>query len=178
MSSLFSHIFIPLIILLLFSKILGIDPKKVIILSPFAAFSDLDHIFFENRALLHSIFILLIPILLFILIKSRRDVSGIISFYLASHIILDIFNGGVMILYPFSNNFLYAHAELFFRDGNFRSVLDHGFAMTSRKMTSLAGWKTVISNENTATAAMLVICIEIFTFQRILKAMNINCRSR
>jgi hypothetical protein len=46
MSSLFTHIFIPVVILLLFSEKLKLNPRNVIIFSFFAVLPDTDSIFF------------------------------------------------------------------------------------------------------------------------------------
>ncbi len=159
MSSLFSHIFIPVAILLLFSEKLKLNPREVITLCFFAVLPDADSIFFVlspvplHRVLFHNIFIAIIPFLLFILVKSRRAVFGIICFYLTSHLILDLFTGGIFLFYPVYNNVFFAHVELFFNRGSFTPALDYGI---SNKIMSSTG-EPAISSENIAIAILLII---------------------
>ncbi len=161
MSSLFSHIFIPVVILLLFSEKLKLNPREVIALSLFAVLPDTDSIFFVlklspvplHRVLFHNVFILVIPLLCFILVKSRRAVFGIICFYLTSHLILDLFTGGTFLFYPIYNNVFFANIELLFDHGSFTPALEYG---TSNKIMSSIG-EPVISSENIAIAVLLII---------------------
>lgn len=153
MSSLFSHIFISFAILFMFSSRLGLDVKKIIILSPFSIFPDID-IFFFHRALLHNIFIPFIPFLAFVFIKNRRDVYGIICFYLMSHIMLDIFNGGVSLLYPFYDNVFFTHVEIVFHHNGIIPKMDYGISNT---IMNNGVTEPMISSENIGTAILLII---------------------
>ncbi len=161
MSSLFNHIFIPLVILLLFSKKLNLDAREVITLSFFAVLPDTDSLFFVfklspvplHRVLFHNVFIVMIPLLLFILVKSRRQVFGIICFYLTSHLILDLFTGGISLFYPVYNNIFFAHVELLFTDG-FTPALEYGI---SDRIMNMGIGEPAISSENIAVAVLLII---------------------
>lgn len=153
MSSTFNHIFIPIVILLIFSNMLGIDPKKVAMLSLFGILPDID-IFFLHRILLHNIFILIIPIFAYIFIKDIK-ISGIICFYLISHIILDVFNGGTYLLFPFYDKVFFAHTELLFRHNSTTPIMDYGI---SDKIVTTKG-EGIVSSENIGTLAILVIAI-------------------
>ncbi len=171
MSSLFTHIFIPAMVLILFSKKLGIDPKEALVLSLFAALPDVDHVFLTSRATLHSIFLLLIPLLVFILVKGRRDISGMICFYIVSHLILDMFNKGVYLLYPVYNKVFYANAELLSNHGSFLSVVNYGIVDKigmGDKIISMSNWGIVISDENVGTAILLIV-IATISFLRTSK---------
>ncbi len=168
MSSLFTHIFIPVLILILFSKKLGIDPKEALALSLFAALPDADHVFLLNRATLHNVFLILVPLLLFVLVKRRRNVSGIICFYLASHLILDLFNGGLYLLYPVYNKVFFANAELLFNRGSFMSVLDLGISdkiVARSKIINMTKWGTVVSSEDVGIAILFVAVAVAFLWQ-------------
>lgn len=162
MSSLFSHIFIPVVILLLFSEKFKLNSKEVFVLSFFAVLPDADTIFFMfklshvslHRALFHNAFLLIIPILLFIFMKNRRSVSGIICFYLASHLILDLFTGGIFLFYPVYNNVYFASAELLFNDSGFKPALEYGI---SEKIMNMGIGEPAISSENIAVAVLLII---------------------
>jgi len=58
--------------------------------------------------------------------KSKRDVFGIICFYLLSHLILDLFGGGIFFLYPVYNKVIFINAELLFGQNRIISSLDYG----------------------------------------------------
>ena len=162
MSSLFTHIFIPIVILLLFSKKLKLNTKEITILSIFAVVPDADSIFFMfklsavplHRVIFHNIFIVIIPLLLFILVKSRRRIFGIICFYLASHLILDLFTGGTFLFYPVYDNVFFAHAELLFIDDSFTPALEYG---TSDRIMNMGIGEPAISSENIAVVVLLII---------------------
>ncbi len=161
MSSLFNHIFIPVAILLLFSKKFNLDPREVIALSFFAVLPDTDSLFFVfklspvplHRVLFHNVFIVIIPFLLFILVKSRRQVFGIICFYLTSHLILDLFTGGIPLFYPVYNSIFFVHVELLFNDG-LTPALEYGI---SDKIMNMGIGEPAISSENIAVALLLII---------------------
>lgn len=155
MSSLFNHAFIPIVILLIFSRKLNIDPRKILILGFFAILPDID-IFLDHRASLHNIYIVMIVFLIFVLIKESRYISGIICFYLLSHIILDIFNGGIYYLYPLSSDVLFAHAEIGY-DGGIVPVLSYGI---NDKIINTLKWReSILSSESSGTILLLAIII-------------------
>lgn len=153
MSSIFSHIFIPITILLIFSNRLKLDPKKIVILSFFGILPDLDAYIFIHRAFLHNIFILVIPILIYLIIKDLQTYY-IVSFYLASHIILDIFNGGVFLFYPFYDNVFFSRIELLFSDGNIISSIYYGI---NDKIVPIGRKEAMITSENVGTIILLII---------------------
>lgn len=155
MSSLFSHIFIPLAILWIFSDKLKLDPKKILILGFFGILPDADAYIFLHRASFHSIFILIIPILVFILIKDIK-ISGIVGFYLVAHIILDIFNGGVFLLYPFYEDVFFSRVEVWFNGGDITPLLFYGI---SNKIVPMGRGEAMISSENIGTIILLAIII-------------------
>jgi hypothetical protein len=153
MSSLFNHLFIPITILLIFSKRLKIDPRNIILFSFFGILPDAD-IFLFHRATLHNIFILVIPILIFIFIKDAREISGIICFYLGSHLLLDIFDGGIFLLYPFYKNVFYCVVELIFKDG---MIFNMGIGDRIINIKTIG--EPMISSENIGVAVLLVITV-------------------
>lgn len=153
MSSLFNHIFIPITILLIFSKRLKIDQKNIILLSFFGILPDAD-IFLFHRATFHNIFILIIPILIFIFVKDMREASGIICFYLGSHLLLDIFDGGIFLLYPFYSKVFYSVIELTFNNGIMFNV---GISKGIINMKTIG--EPMISSENVGVATLLIITL-------------------
>src|SRR3990167_826301 len=110
MSYIFIHIFIPIVILLIFSDKLKLDKKKIVLLSFVGILPDLDVIFF-HRMSFHNIFVI-IPILFIILAMKKDSIAGIIGFYFISHLVLDMFNGGISALYPFYDGILFINAEI------------------------------------------------------------------
>jgi hypothetical protein len=85
--------------------------------------------------------------------KNRRSVSGIICFYLASHLILDLFTGGIFLFYPVYNNVFFARAELLFNDNGFKPILEYGI---SDKIMNMGIGEPAISSENIAVAVLLI----------------------
>lgn len=159
MSSLFNHAFIPITILLIFSGKLKINPKNILILGFFAIFPDID-IYFNHRASFHNIFILIIPILILIFFRNKIEISGIISFYLISHIILDIFNGGVLLLYPFYNDVLFVRTDIQF--GN--NIFNYGINDKIINIPKIG--ESIISSENIGTLILLLIIILVIIIKK------------
>jgi hypothetical protein len=121
------HILVPLFTLLLIvrkeTRILAI------MLVPIALFPDID-ILYHHRALLHNIFIPSILLILASLIKNKykQKILLITSFYIFSHIFLDIFYGGVLILYPLLSNTLFIKFDIFLNSNHTLSyIYDIGF---------------------------------------------------
>jgi len=163
MSSLFNHIFIPIVILLLFSKKLKLNPREVIAFSFFAVLPDTDIIFFMlklslgplHRILFHNVFILIIPLLCYFFVKNKREIFGIICFYLTSHLILDLFTGGIFLFYPVYNKAFFANVELLY---NFKPVLEYGISNKIMNMNLDKG-EPVISSENVAIVILIASVI-------------------
>jgi hypothetical protein len=163
MSSPLDHIFIPVAILLLFSKKLKLNQREVIALSFFALLPDIDSIFGSNsiplhRVLFHNIFIVIIPLLFFMFAKSKREVFGIICFYLMSHLILDLFTGGIFLFYPVYNNVFFSHVELLLSQSSFIPVIEYGI---SNKIMNNGIGEPAISSENVAFVILIIICAAI-----------------
>lgn len=113
-------------------------------------------IFLFHRATLHNIFILVVPVLIFIFIKDRKikEVAGIICFYLGSHLLLDIFDGGIFLLYPFYNKVFYSAIELVFNDGIIFNV-----GISNRIVDMRTVGEPMISSENFGVAVLLMIVV-------------------
>lgn len=168
MSSFFTHLFVPLVILQLFAQKFKIDQKKVLALSFFAVLPDLDAIILPHRAVFHNVFILIIPLLLFILDKKRREIYGIICFFLVTHLILDIFKGGIFFLYPIYDIVLFANIELWFifNENIFVPSLEWGISDTI--MNNGIG-DPAISSENIAIIIVMLICCVIWAILKLQK---------
>lgn len=159
MSSLFNHAFIPIAILLIFSGKLKINPKNILILGFFAILPDID-IYFNHRTSFHNIFILIIPVLILIFTRNKIEISGIISFYLISHIILDIFNGGVFLLYPFYNDVLFVRTDIRFDD----YIFNYGISDKIINIPKIG--ESIISSENVGTLILLMIIVLIVIIKK------------
>lgn len=153
MSSLFSHVFIPLVILFMFSRSFKIDPRTIIVLSIFGAFPDADIVLF-HRATFHNIFILMIPAMAFILL--RRKEALIIGFCILSHLILDIFNGGIYLLYPLSQNVFFSRMEIFINEHNVGYIFDYGI---HNRIANIRGKESLVSSENVAITILIIMLL-------------------
>lgn len=161
MSSLFNHAFIPITILLIFSDRLNIHTRNILILGLFAILPDID-MYLNHRASFHNIFILIIPVLAFIFIN--REIFGIISFYFISHIILDIFNGGVSLLYPFYKSVLFVRADIRFGD----SIFTYGINNKIINVPIIG--ESIISSENFGIIILLMVVVLVI----IIKKFNVR----
>lgn len=172
MSSLVSHIFIPLAILFIFSEKLEIDKRYIVILCLFGILPDTD-IFLFHRATFHNIFFLAIPILVLMFSKENRNISGIISFYIGSHLLLDIFDGGIFLLYPLYHDVFFIHSEFWFNNGSihglekgFVPILNYG--MSNHVVNIVNSWagEPMISSENMGILVLLAIFLVICMIKR------------
>ncbi len=153
MSSLLSHILIPLAILFMFSRSLNIDPKTIIVLSIFGTFPDSD-IVLLHRATFHNIFVLMIPAIAFIFLR-RKEIL-VIGFYIASHLILDIFNGGIYLLYPFYQDVFFSRVEVFINEHNISYIFDYGI---HDKIANIRGKESLVSSENAAVIILIIVLL-------------------
>ncbi len=160
MSYIFSHAFIPLAILFIFSGQLKLNVKNIIILNFFGIFPDFDAIFL-HRMTFHNIFILIIPLFVLIYTK-KRDIAFIVSFYLLSHLILDLFNGGISALYPFYNKIFFINAEIMssYNIDSIMYTLNYGIkgGFINNIAKSGKGYG-IVSSENFGIAILLIIMI-------------------
>ncbi len=128
------HLLVPLLALLIVCR--KEDHKYILLLLPFAVFPDVDTFVTEHRALLHNVFIPLVLVLTGIALKKMRSIFFITAFYFASHIILDMFNGGVVLFYPFYNEMAFIDASLeMSKTKELLWTFDYGFS------TYEDGWK-------------------------------------
>jgi len=84
-----------------------LDRRKVLLLWPLTHLPDIDYVLGPHRAVAHNLFILVpfIAVGLYAWRHGRRPLAEamlIANVYLASHIVMDIFAGGVTLLYPLS----------------------------------------------------------------------------
>lgn len=160
MSYIFSHIFIPIVILLIFSDKLKLDKKNIVLLSFVGILPDLDVIFF-HRMSFHNIFVIL-PILFIMLAMKKDSIAGIVGFYFISHLVLDLFNGGIAALYPFYDGIFFINAEIrsSYNIDNMMYTLNYGikYDFISNIAKSGDGYG-IISSENFGIIVLLIIII-------------------
>jgi membrane-bound metal-dependent hydrolase YbcI (DUF457 family) len=108
------HILLPVLFLLA----IRMDPRMVLLYSPFTILPDFDAAFGLHRAAFHSFIVaVLLPVALLAYSKYKRPewtlASTLILFYLASHIVLDL--GGVAFLWPFTTDMFYFDPQVTFK---------------------------------------------------------------
>lgn len=96
MASFLMHVTIPFLFLLAWR----FDVRKVLWLWPLSVLPDLDYFFGLHRALTVNAFILLPGLVGLWRDPKRREWWLIATLYLASHVVMDVFDGGVALLYP------------------------------------------------------------------------------
>ena len=152
MSSTFTHIFIPLIILIVFSDKLGLSKKMILALSIISIFPDID-VFLFHRATLHNVFIFIIPLIIYIIFKNIKMI-GIIAYYLFSHILLDVFNHGVFVLYPLYNKTLNIIAGISYENSNVSFIFN---TFSDDRLVNRFFEVAMVSSENVATFILILI---------------------
>lgn len=147
-----THLIVPLLALLIVSK--KEHQKYILLLLPLAVIPDFDTFVTQHRALLHNIFIPLLLLLFGLLIKEYRTIFIIASVYIASHVLLDMFGGGVVLLYPLYNGMAFVDASLAMSKTNeLLWTFDYGFREYG------AGWETAYGyiSDSIGTGAMVFV---------------------
>ncbi len=146
------HLIVPLLALLIVSK--KETQKYILLLLPLAVIPDFDTFATQHRALLHNIFIPLMLLLFGLVIKEYRTIFIIASVYIASHVVLDMFGGGVALFYPVHNGMAFVDASLAMSKTNeLLWTLDYGFREYG------AGWETAYGyiSDSIGTGAMVFV---------------------
>ena len=130
------HWLIPAVILLAFSNI---DKRTILLLSVFAVLPDVDALFGMHRMVLHSIFIVIIPLALYVISKKHKLIFILIAYFLLSHVLLDLASPGVSLLYPVTDERVYFSANFMFKDWEITPVIEYGTAENVKTGGSPAG---------------------------------------
>ncbi len=170
MPDLLLHLIVPFAALLLFYK--SRYRVYIVLLSPLAILPDVDHLWSGEvaRAWLHNIFILVPPLLVGIYgYKTRQEklynIAFIAAVYLCSHILLDIFQGGVSLIYPIANYDYAVTFDLFMQNHTITPDIAFNVSLPSRSAnTGVEG--DVITSVTVATA---VIFLSLAALQQLLK---------
>ena len=156
MSSLISHLFIPLALLFIFSSKLNLRPKQIIFLSFFALVPDIDAFLFVHRVTFHNLFFMSCIIILIYCILNNIKTSLIVAFYLLSHIVLDLTDGGVSFLYPIINLTIFVNFGLMLEGFIFTPILTYG--IVPHVLPQVVD-RTVISSENFGMMLLMGILV-------------------
>ena len=129
------HLIVPLLALIILGR--KEEYKYILLLLPLAVLPDIDTFAAQHRALLHNIFIPAILFFIGVSIKKMRTAFIIAGVYFTSHVILDMFGGGVVLFYPVYNEMAFIDASLEMSKTNqLLWTLDYGFSSYSEN------WKT------------------------------------
>ncbi len=169
MASWLPHLVIPLLLGL---AILPHEKRQVILVAPVVWLADLDYaIQSVHRAATHSILMPLGLLAAAILLWRRRDPSAdwreflsrpgwpggltLSAYYLASHLALDLFQGGVVPLWPFSITNLHVRFTLWLDTAN-NTFSPSGAAGASEGVPTLSPFFPWISSLDTAIGAFIL----------------------
>lgn len=147
-----THLIVPLLALLIVSRKENL--KYVFLLLPLALIPDFDSFAVQHRALLHNMFIPLILGLCGMASRKYRAVFIIASAYIASHVLLDMFAGGVVLFYPVYNGMAFVDASLkMSQTYDLLWTFDYGFKPYA------PGWMTAYGyvSDSTGTGAMAFV---------------------
>jgi len=159
MSALISHLFISISLLFIFSSIfpkkLDLKAKEILFLSFFAILPDLDAFIFIHRVSLHNIFFLVVVVTTaYFITKKKTRIPLIIGYYMLSHIILDLTDGGVSFLYPLTADVIFLNFGVVLDGTTFSSFLKYGF--TANILPQYID-RTVMSSENSGTIVIALL---------------------
>lgn len=148
------HLIVPLLALLIVRK--KEEWKYILLLLPLAVVPDLDTFLTQHRALLHNMFI---PVVFFILgwkLREYRTVFIISAVYLTSHVILDMFGGGVVLFYPFYDRMAFVNASLSMEQPiNIIWTFEYGFREYSPDWNNALGY--IIDSPGTGALAFVLL---------------------
>ncbi|HLB71956.1 MAG: hypothetical protein OIN88_03025 [Candidatus Methanoperedens sp.] len=150
------HLIVPLLALLITGK--KEDYKYILLLLPLAILPDLDTFVTQHRALLHNIFIPLILLASGWIIREKRTLFVIAAIYTGSHVILDMFSGGVVLFYPLYDKITYVDISLRMSQANdLIWTFDYGFAEYGKNWMNAYGYIT----DSAGTGAMAFILLAV-----------------
>ena len=150
------HLIIPLFALIILCK--KENYKYALVLLPVAVFSDSDVLFNQHRGLFHNVFIPIAILLIAYIWKQNRTILLIIAFYTSSHLLLDIFNGGIAPFYPFDNHIAFINIFLQLASSTHEILfkLSYGFNENFLSMTSYKGNYEIIDSPSLGSIFLLV----------------------
>ena len=156
------HIIVPLLALLIVGR--KEDKKYILLLLPLAIIPDFDSFVDQHRALLHNIFLPMLLLFLGMVIKQKKAIFVIAAVYLASHVFMDMFDGGVVLFYPFYNKMAFVDASLSLSTTNeLKWVFDYGFKAYTNEWIIANGY---ISDSIGTGALIFILLAGVYTVYR------------
>ncbi len=146
------HLIVPLLALLIVGR--KEDYGYILLLLPLAVIPDIDTFLAQHRALLHNAFIPLLLIFFGWIFKEKRTIFIIAAVYIASHVFMDMFDRGVVLLYPFYDKMAFVDAGLKMSQANMLTwTFDYGFKEYSIGSMKAYGYIT----DSIGTGALLFV---------------------
>jgi hypothetical protein len=152
-----------------------IPRRTSLLLAPAVWLPDLDYLVqSQHRAVTHSAFVPLALLAAVVVLWRRRDpaarfwefatrpgapvVLGLLAFYVASHELMDVFAGGVVLLWPLSHTNFFADFELVLhtQTNTFEPVGEAGTAQGTPEISDDYPW---LSTVDTAVLVFLGACL-------------------
>ena len=156
------HIIVPLLALLIVGR--KEDKKYILLLLPLAIIPDFDSFVDQHRALLHNIFLPMLLLLFGMIIKQKKAIFVIEAVYLASHVFMDMFDGGVVLFYPFYNRMAFVDASLSLSTTNeLKWVFDYGIKAYTNEWIIANGY---ISDSIGTGALIFILLAGVYTVYR------------
>jgi hypothetical protein len=165
------HYVIPVLVALAFFPV---SRRTALLVGILAWVPDMDYIIqSQHRAITHSILIPLALASATVVLWKRRDPTARLlefatrpgapviltlgAYYYASHLLLDVFQGGVVLLWPLLNTNFYAGFEILLNTGTntFTPAAEAGTSEGAPELTPLYPW---FSTEHAAIAVFLAAC--------------------
>jgi hypothetical protein len=166
------HVLAPALVALAFFPI---PRRTVLLLAPTVWLPDLDYLVqSQHRAVTHSIFVPLALLAAVIVLWRRRDPAArfweyvtrpgapvalsLIAFFVASHELMDVFAGGVVLLWPFTYTNFFADLELVLhtQTNTFEPVGEAGTEPGVPEISDDYAW---LSYVDTAILVFLLACL-------------------
>jgi hypothetical protein len=161
------HLLVPMLVALAFLR--SLPRRQVMLLAPLVWLQDLDYLSpGQHRVYSHNIFVPLVPLLALLVLWRRREPGGswlafacrpgwpaglaLASYYLASHVFLDLFAGGVVLLWPLWDRNLFLDFEIWL-DTSTNQFEPVGSAGTSPGAPTLAPEYPWLTYEHSAILA-------------------------
>lgn len=163
MPSFIVHGLIPLLLLLAFRLV---PPRVALWTLPFTWFPDLDFWIGVHRATTSNVMILLLPLVAWYGWRKTRPswapYAGAAAFYIGSHLLMDVFAGGVVLFWPFWNQTFYYQFLVLVntQTGESNVVADPGTFSGAPEVSEVFAW--ISPFEAAMLALTLVVTVGVF----------------
>ena len=157
------HILLPALILLAF---LPKYKKEVLLFSLFAILTDFDtYIPHSHRILFHNLLFISIIVLIVYVISNKFN-AVLSSYYLLSHLILDIEYPGTAFLYPFYKYFIAFKIKIITIAGNLMPQFKFDMLITPVTESFKFTESTYLGNVSVIFLALIILAILIYYYKK------------